>query len=153
MLGFIHDDNALRGFGSEFKWLTEATMKAELIKGPVLTELQRETPVAKKPIKGHEPGFLRDSIRGEVVSGAGMVGVRYSTDVDYAGIVVDGSAPHEIVARNTRYLHWVDENTGEDVFRYRVWHPGTQPNDFPGRTADRVMPLVESAFGTVFERF
>lgn len=153
LLSFSHDDGELRALGSNFAWLTETTMRAELIRKPVLAELQRETPVAQKVIKGVEPGYLRDNIHSEVFGGAGVVGLRYTTDAEYADFVIDGTGPHEITPRNANYLHWVDPGTGEDVFRSRVWHPGTQPNDYPGRTADHVLPLVESAFGTVFERF
>lgn len=153
LLSFSHDESELKALGSRFEWITETTMRAELIRRPVLAELQHETPVAQKVIKGVEPGYLRDNIHSEVAAGAGTVTLRYTTDAEYADWLIDGTGPHEIVPRNARYLHWVDPGTGEDVFRSRVWHPGTQPNDFPGRTADRVRPLVESAFGTVFERF
>ena len=37
-----------------------------------------------------------------------------------------GTVPHEIVPKRPGYpLHWIDPDTGEDVFRYKVWHPGT----------------------------
>jgi len=153
MITFTSDAEVVETLGSRFEWISANVMAAELIRKPVLAELQRNTPVAEKPIKGAEPGNLRDNIRDEIRSGAGVVSLRYSSDADYAGYVVDGTAPHEIVPRNASVLHWVDTQSGEDVFRHRVWHPGTQPNDFPGRTADRVMPLVETAFASVFERF
>jgi len=153
MLTFTSDARAVETLGSRFEWISANVMAAELIRRPVLAELQRETPVAQKVIKGVEPGNLRDTIKSDIRSGAGTVSLRYTSDADYAGFVVDGTGPHEIVPRSASVLHWVDTQTGEDVFRHRVWHPGTQPNDFPGRTADRVLPLVETAFASVFERF
>lgn len=153
LFSISHDESEATMLVDRFKWLADTYTAAAMIRKPVLAELQRETPVAEKVIKGVEPGNLRDSIHDEIIAGSGVVALRYTSDADYAGFVVDGTGPHEITPRNARYLHWVDPATGEDVFRSRVWHPGTQPNDFPGRTARRVQPLVESAFGTVFERF
>lgn len=153
MITFTSDARAVETLGSKFEWISANVMAAELIRKPVMAELQRQAPVAEKPIKGVEPGNLRDNIYSDLRSGAGMVSLRYLSDADYAGYVVDGTGPHEIVPRNASVLHWVDTQSGEDVFRHRVWHPGTQPNDFPGRTADHVMPLVETAFASVFERF
>lgn len=153
MISFSSNSSEARALGNRFEWLTETVLRAEMLRGPVGDELKKQTPVAKKVIKGVEPGYLRDSIRSDVRAGAGSVSLTYSTDADYAGFIVDGTGPHEIVPRNATVLHWVDTDTGADVFRRRVWHPGTQPNDFPGRAADEMLPLVESVFGTVFERF
>lgn len=153
MISFSADTSAARGLGRRFEWIAEATMHAEMLRGPVGEELKKATPVAQKAIKGAEPGYLRDSIRSEVRAGAGSVSLTYSTDAFYAGYIIDGTGPHEILPRNATVLHWTDTQTGEEVFRRRVWHPGTQPNDFPARVAEHVQPLVESVFGTVFERF
>jgi hypothetical protein len=153
MITFTADDEASSALGRRFEWLTANVMAAELVRQPVLDELKRQAPVAEKVIKGVEPGAMRDGIQDEVVSGAGMVALRYSSDADYVGYIIDGTGPHEILPRNASVLHWIDTQTGESVFRHRVWHPGTQPNDFPDRAAARVMPLVETAFASVFERF
>lgn len=153
MISFSSDSSEMRALGNRFEWVTEAVLRAEMLRGPVGDELKKQTPVAKKTIKGVEPGYLRDNIRSDVRAGAGSVALIYSTDVDYAGFIVDGTGPHAILPRDAAVLHWTDTDTGEEVFRRRVWHPGTQPNDFPGRTADEMLPLVESAFGTIFERF
>lgn len=153
MLAFSNDPSAATDLLSRLKWLESTVMAAELVRGPVLDELRRETPVAPKVIKGVEPGHLRDSITSGITAGAGSVALRYSTDADYAGFVVDGTGPHEITPRNATVLHWTDTATGEEVFRHRVWHPGTQPNPFPDRVADRMLPVIETAFGSVFERF
>lgn len=48
----------------------------------------------------------------------------YGADVEY------GSRPHEIRARNVKALHWIDPETGLDVFRRRVMHPGTAPQPY-----------------------
>jgi hypothetical protein len=147
------DAQAARDQLSSLNWLRQSTKAAELVRQPVKDELRRQTPVAPKTIKGYEPGTLRDSITDELRAGSGVVRLRYTSDVEWADWVIDGTGPHEILPREARYLHWVDPGTGENIFRTRVWHPGTQPNDFPRRAADRMMPLVSSAFGAVFERF
>lgn len=36
-----------------------------------------------------------------------------------------GTQPHIIKAKGTAPLHWIDEDTGEDVFARIVHHPGT----------------------------
>ena len=38
-----------------------------------------------------------------------------------------GAKPHIIRARNAQFLHWVDEDTGKDMFRKMVNHPGFRP--------------------------
>lgn len=37
----------------------------------------------------------------------------------------EGTTPHVIKAKGKKPLHWIDEDTGEDVFARIVHHPGT----------------------------
>jgi len=47
----------------------------------------------------------------------------------YGAHIEYGTRPHEIRAVHAKALHWVDEQ-GNDVFRRRVWHPGTSPHPY-----------------------
>ncbi|MFI7630269.1 HK97 gp10 family phage protein [Microbispora rosea] len=61
----------------------------------------------------------------------------YGADVEY------GTDPHEIRAVNAKALHWVDAE-GNDIFRKRVWHPGTSPQPYMRPAFDKATaPLPE----------
>ncbi|OPG13749.1 hypothetical protein B1L11_06465 [Microbispora sp. GKU 823] len=61
----------------------------------------------------------------------------YGADVEY------GTKPHEIRARNAKALHWVDDE-GNDIFRKRVWHPGTSPQPYMRPAFEKAIePLPE----------
>lgn len=47
----------------------------------------------------------------------------------YGAHVEYGTDPHEIRPRHAKALHWVDAD-GNEVFRKRVWHPGTSPRPY-----------------------
>lgn len=65
-------------------------------------------------------GRLRDSLRAEVHDKVLRVG---SLDCNYATDVEMGTAPHVILPRNKKALHW----PGADHPVAKVNHPGTQP--------------------------
>lgn len=44
--------------------------------------------------------------------------------------VIRGTMPHPIDPVRAQMLHWVDRETGEDVFARHVDHPGTAPNPY-----------------------
>jgi hypothetical protein len=46
----------------------------------------------------------------------------------YAGYVHGGTRPHEIVAKNKKSLLFT--SYGRNVFRKKVFHPGTKPDEF-----------------------
>lgn len=68
-------------------------------------------------------GRLAESLRAEVHGKVLRVG---SLDVNYATDVEMGTAPHVILPRNKKALHW----PGADHPVARVNHPGTQPQPY-----------------------
>lgn len=50
--------------------------------------------------------------------------------------VVEGTRPHPIVARRAKALRFTVKS-GETLFRKRVFHPGTRPNNFLARALQR----------------
>ncbi|GGW15751.1 hypothetical protein GCM10018980_51850 [Streptomyces capoamus] len=68
-------------------------------------------------------GRLRDSLRREVHDKVLRVG---SLDCNYATDVELGTAPHVILPRNKKALHW----PGADHPVARVNHPGTAPHPY-----------------------
>ena len=153
----------LRGahqFGAEARRLIESAAAVELAsdeQARVLAETIRrvyqglvrgEAPVAPRGSRGHRPGFLRDTIRGEIrTSGRGLV-VAFASDATYTGYVIGGTAPHVIRARNARYL--VFEGRDGSLVRVRsVNHPGTRPNPFNVRAYERSRPAIEAALALV----
>lgn len=60
--------------------------------------------------------------------------------------VITGSRPHIIEPRVARALHF--KMNGHEVFAMRVHHPGTRPNDFPGRAWNSAsMQMARYRFG------
>jgi hypothetical protein len=90
--------------------------------------LQDEAPV--------DSGRLRSSIRYSRVTLVGSVRIRWTAHVPYAPFVIEGTKAHRITAVAARTLHWTTSGGGER-FAHSVWHPGTKPNDFPKRAADK----------------
>ena len=68
-----------------------------------------------------------------------LVGEFGSYNNNYAIHVEFGTAPHEIVPKNAKALHWVDAG-GADVFAKRVHHPGSRAHPFLRPAADREFP-------------
>ena len=53
-------------------------------------------------------------------------------------IIIGGSRPHPIVAKNAKALRFFWAKLGKVVFFKSVKHPGTKPNDFPSDVFRRV---------------
>lgn len=111
--------------------------------GPRVTEAVRGgAPVGE----GENAGRLRDSIHDPAIeTGAGSLTLTWTTDVDYAPYVIEGTAPHPIYPRNARALHF------DDVFALHVNHPGTKPEPFPERAIDRLLPEMTVSLAAFFE--
>jgi len=90
-------------------------MALDGIGNDLINELVRVAPV--------DTGFLRESMRHEVVDGKLNIHMP-----EYAFFVEFGTAPHIIKPVNAKSLHW--KNGGKDVFAKVVHHPGTDPNPF-----------------------
>jgi len=90
----------------------------------IMRECDRTVPV--------DEGNLKRS--GNVRYGDGYAVVGYNSP--YGKYVHDGTAPHDIVPRNAKALHFQGE--GGDVFAKRVHHPGTRPQPWLQNAIDRV---------------
>lgn len=98
------------------------------------------TPVAQgltfdgTPIIG---GALRASLQWEIGTlGAVLLGR------GYGAFVIGGTAAHEIRPRTARALAFWSTAQGHGVFRTRVQHPGTHPNDFRQRAVQTAEDAV-----------
>ena len=64
-----------------------------------------------------------------------------------------GTQSHIIVPVKARVLHWIDPDTGKDMFRYRVRHPGTSPTPFARPGIRKVAPsALHDAFRDLTRR-
>jgi len=87
-------------------------------------------------------GRLRSSIRAEPPRIFSLRGsVKVGSDLEYAGWVNDGTAPHVIRPRNRQVLKFTVG--GRTVFAKVVNHPGTRANPF----LDRALREVAAARG------
>lgn len=137
-IGMAGDSSKLDGFDATAAMAEWAKAWARL----VTAELASEAPVGN----GDGAGRLRDSI-GEpaIETGAGRVSMTWTSDVPYAGFVLEGTSPHPIYPKNVRALHW------DDVFAMHVNHPGTKPNPFPRLAIDHLLPELTSSLAAIFE--
>jgi len=87
-------------------------------------------------------GKLRDSIRVKVEDSRIVIGPE---GVDYAVYVEYGTKPHEIRAKNNGVLAFTVNS--KTVFATVVQHPGTDPNPFAQRAAQRFLDNLTDAVG------
>lgn len=66
-------------------------------------------------------------------------------DVDYLAHVLYGTPPHEIVSRG----NWSLRSDDNEYFGRRVWHPGTQANNFMARALYRRRKLTRARPGAI----
>lgn len=82
-------------------------------------------------------GRLRSSIRAEPPRIFSLRGVcKVGSDLEYAGFVNDGTAPHDIRPRSKQVLKFTVG--GRTVFAKVVHHPGTRANPFLDRALREV---------------
>lgn len=91
--------------------------------GDFLGEIGRRILADAEAFVPVDTGRLRDSLMSEVHGKTLRVGSR---DVNYATDVEMGTAPHVILPRNKKALHW----PGAAHPVARVNHPGTQPRPY-----------------------
>lgn len=112
-------------------------------------EMRTEAPYREDDGSGSGE-HLRDSIAfGGVEAGAGRISMTWTSDVPWAPFVVGGTEPHEIHARFARALHFLGSE-GE-VFARSVNHPGTEPDPFPLRALEHLLPEMTESFAALFE--
>lgn len=106
--------------------------------GPMMREeLKKQAPV--------KSGRLKQSIRYRRVFHALGGSVQWTAHTPYAEFVVHGTRPHDISAKATRAMRFMDKGGGV-AFARHVHHPGAKANDFPKRAADALMPRIYSSF-------
>lgn len=117
-----------------FRWTTLAAGWADSVIPAILKAIDEETPVRS--------GELQRANRVVRRSAPGSVQIEYFNNQDYAGFVIGGTKPHEILPLHVRALHFQSDR-GE-VFAARVMHPGTKPNPYHRRGYLKVSVLVQS---------
>lgn len=134
---FIHIDT------SDLRAAVEEANRA--LPGDVRAAVARACEVGESTAKvtaPHRTYELRDSIDGQVLSSdaSGATGELRAT-AEHASYVRDGTPPHEITPRRGRFLRF--EVGGKTVFATKVNHPGTKPNDFWKRAAEKAEDVLE----------
>lgn len=128
---------------SRFKFATRLIEWSDEI-GPLMREeLKKQAPVRRDSfVTG---GRLRQSIRyRRTFTGIGGT-VQWTANTPYAEFVVRGTQPHDISAKATRALRFMDKGGGV-AFARHVHHPGSKPDDFPKRAAEALGPRIYSSF-------
>jgi len=54
-----------------------------------------------------------------------------------------GAEQHEIRPKRKKVLHWVDDESGQDVFTRHVHHPGVRASWMMKRTEEIIQPRVQ----------
>lgn len=112
--------------------------------GPLMRdELKKQAPVRKDSfVTG---GRLRQSIRyRRTFTGVGGA-VQWTANTPYAEYVVHGTRDHDINAKATRALRFMDKGGGV-AFRRHVHVKGAKPNDFPKRASEAALPRIYESF-------
>lgn len=112
-------------------------------KNVILEAVRSEAPVGKAKqldLFGGvgESQSLATSLKSRAIGRLGMARIEVSSKLHYSVIVKEGHA--EIRPVNAQALHWVDPDTGEDIFRM-VSGP-VPPNPYPQRGWDKVRTSV-----------
>lgn len=113
-----------------------------------ITEVVRpHAPVGKDRPDGYEGGSLRDGLAGKVLRDSGNeIEMAITSDQPYAEMVIKGTPPHVIEARNARALRFWAEGD-HLVFTQRVNHPGTKPNPFFHKADEEIRQIVRADVG------
>lgn len=131
------------GFGDNlrrFIWMRGAVTFMDRAGPELRSAIKREAPVGEGPGAGR----LRDSVRYSRSTRAILVRGEFRAHTPYTRYVVDGTRPHIIRPVAARALHWRD--AGGDHFARLVRHPGTRPNPFARRAADRMHAQLKEWF-------
>ena len=114
--------------------LLKAAAQAQVEVMDVLVSMADDIAEAMRTEAPVKTGKLRDSIRVKVDGDRIIIG---PDGADYAVYVEYGTEPHEIRAKAGGVL--VFEINGKTVFATVVHHPGTKPNPFAERAAQRFL--------------
>lgn len=150
----------LGGLSKAHDWASSFDAAVKIVRwgeswGDRVTEAMRdEAPYREGDGEGGDGGeHLRDSI---AFAGARPVGagaqMSWTSDVDWAEYVVDGTEAHEIHAVVAKALRWLNYGhaPGALVFAKSVMHPGTAPNPFPLRAIEKLAPAMVESLAVLF---
>lgn len=99
-----------------------------------------------------DTGEFARNIRYRTFNQGDKVGFTTSSPQPLGKFIVGGTKAHEIRPRGQGYpLHWVAN--GRDHYAYRVWHPGTKPNDYVTRAQERWEPESRQALARISTRY
>lgn len=99
--------------------------------------------VLKRAMQSEAPvrsGALRRGIHYRTEGAAEQATARFYDDQDYTPFVIHGTAAHDIFPVHAKALFW--PGAAHPVMF--VHHPGTQPDDFPGRAFDMTQGEVDA---------
>ena len=119
--------------------------------------VKRQLKMAARDIKEHAAEHHRYESRGGDLERRGVIYrvngssavIALNPNVPYAVFVHEGTKPHIIEPRNKRALRWVAR--GEFAFAKRVFHPGTEKDQFLYEAAENEMPKIQSRFENALE--
>jgi hypothetical protein len=117
----------------------EAAVLAGKARETLERELQRAAPIGTpSPYQTHEPGQLRDSIAVNVRFDQTVFTFHAEASAPHASFTNEPTAPHPIVAVNTRVLRFEWPRGGlHPAFMGHVQHPGTTGTGWWSKTLDR----------------
>lgn len=118
----------------------EGAIKKSIVK--LANQTVKEAPVNKQTGGGNLRQNIMFGMRSKL---SGVVESR----APYSVFVHEGTRPHEIRVKNKKVL--ANKRTGQ-VFGQKVNHPGTAPNPFLVRAADRVHGQITKYFEQAVER-
>ena len=104
------------------EWIADKSSNMDTQIGYLVQNILNIYAAVAEVLAPYRSGFLRDSF---VVTQSGLEGVLYNT-AEYFIFVIFGTRPHPIEPVNGLALYW----PGAWYPVRRVWHPGTQANDF-----------------------
>lgn len=107
-------------------------------------DLAQQCAEAVQPFAPVKTGALRDSLIGTSASTGDGLHITVTSGVKEATFVVEGTAPHAIVARESGALRF-EVQGGTVVYARRVQHPGTKANDFGAQAVGALTAIVEQA--------
>lgn len=118
--------------------------EVRVLGGQMVDYLQQEAPKLT--------GEFARNIRYRTFQQGDKVGFTTSSPQPLGKWIVGGTKAHEIRPRGQGYpLHWV--KGGVHYYAYRVWHPGTKPNDYVSRARDRWEPEAQQALARISTRY
>ena len=135
-------DGLIRDFG-------QAAPKTEKLAKTVVKKIGFDTVTRAQATVAVDTGNLKNSIGVDPVDD--WMGFEAGPTANYGADVEYGTEPHEIRPRDAKALHWVDSE-GQDMFRRRVWHPGTAPQPYMRPAFDKSVEPIDKVMAQVAKK-